>query len=198
MYFGLIRSIQSIQSTLALLGLHWSKFYPLWSYSVYYVYFGAISSYYVQSVHFDPLQFYSGHLVSFGPFCPLWFYSVYYVLLSPHCFYLVQSVHFNPIRSNLVLFNPFCPLQSYSVHLVPIWLYSLHLVHFFPFDPIRSIQIIQFMLVDFDLFLCTYIVGKDMFGLKAPNLNPNLLKNKINLKLVISKILSIAFIVTTL
>ena len=38
-----------------------------------------------------------------------------------------------------------------------------------------------------------------MFGLNAPNLNPNLLKNiYINLKLVISKILSIIFIVTTL
>ena len=37
-----------------------------------------------------------------------------------------------------------------------------------------------------------------MFGLKAPNLNPNLLKNKINLKLIISKILNITFIVTTL
>ena len=38
-----------------------------------------------------------------------------------------------------------------------------------------------------------------MFGLKEPNLNPNLLKNiYINLKLVISKILSIEFVVATL
>ena len=40
--------------------------------------------------------------------------------------------------------------------------------------------------------------GKNMFGLKAPNLNPNLFKKKnINLKVVISKILGILFIVAT-
>ena len=37
-----------------------------------------------------------------------------------------------------------------------------------------------------------------MFGLKLSILNPNLLKKNINLKLVVSKILNIAFIVTTL
>ena len=37
-----------------------------------------------------------------------------------------------------------------------------------------------------------------MFGLKVPILNPNLLKIYINLKLVISKIFNIAFIVTTI
>ena len=36
-----------------------------------------------------------------------------------------------------------------------------------------------------------------MFGLKLSILNPNLLKKNINLKLVVSKILNIAFIVTT-
>ena len=43
-------------------------------------------------------------------------------------------------------------------------------------------------------------MGKDIFGLKAPNLNPNLLYIYIyiNLKLIISKILSIAFIVVAL
>ena len=45
-------------------------------------------------------------------------------------------------------------------------------------------------------------MGKDIFGLKAPNLNPNLfyiyIYIYINLNLIISKILSIAFIVVAL
>ena len=40
------------------------------------------------------------------------------------------------------------------------------------------------------ILLCTYIMGKDMFELKIPNLKPNLYIY-IYLKLVISKILSI-------
>ena len=36
-----------------------------------------------------------------------------------------------------------------------------------------------------------------MFELKVPILNPNLLKKNIDIKLVISKILSIIFIITT-
>ena len=40
-------------------------------------------------------------------------------------------------------------------------------------------------------------MGKYIFGLKAPILNPNLFKKYINLKLVISKILSITFIIVT-
>ena len=37
-----------------------------------------------------------------------------------------------------------------------------------------------------------------MFGLRAPIINPNLFLKNIDLKLIISKILSIAFIVATL
>ena len=37
-----------------------------------------------------------------------------------------------------------------------------------------------------------------MFGLRVPIINPNLFLKNIDLKLIISKILSIAFIVTTL
>ena len=37
-----------------------------------------------------------------------------------------------------------------------------------------------------------------MFELKAPNLNQYLLKKNINLKLVVSKILNVAFIITIL
>ena len=40
-------------------------------------------------------------------------------------------------------------------------------------------------------------MGKYIFGLKAPILNPNLFKKYINLKLVISKILNIIFIIAT-
>ena len=40
-------------------------------------------------------------------------------------------------------------------------------------------------------------MGKDMFGLKTPNLNPNLLFKKKNLNLVICKILNMVFIVAT-
>ena len=90
----------------------------------------------------------------FGLFCPLWFYSVHFV-------------YFGSIRSILstsVLFGPICSLRFYSVHLV----------HFVPFGPIQFIWIILF---HFDLFLYTYIMGKDMFRLKEHNLNPNLLKN---------------------
>ena len=48
----------------------------------------------------------------------------------------------------------------------------------------------------FDLFLCTYIVGKEKFGLKASILNPIFFFFlNIDLKLVKSKIFSIIFLV---
>ena len=151
---GLFDLIQSIQYTLALFG-------PYWSYCVH---FGLIQS---PSVLFGPLLI---------PFCPLWF----------------NSVHFSPIRSKLVLFDPVCPLQSYLVHsgpFCPLRSYSVHLflfspiqfpsvlfgppcfylVLFCPFGPlccIRSIWPIWSILDHFDLFLCTYKIGKDIFRLK--------------------------------
>ena len=139
---------------------HWPYsvlFYPRWSYSVHFV-----------------------HFVLFAPLCLLW---IYLVLFGPYWSYSVHFVHFGSILSTLVLFSlhwfysvqyvHFGPIQSYSVHLIPIRSYSIHLVQF---SPIGSLQ---FILVHLDLFLCTYIMGKDMFGLKAPNLNPKLLKKNI-------------------
>ena len=51
-------------------------------------------------------------------------------------------------------------------------------VIFYPFGPFG---LCWFILVYLDIFLCIYIMEKDMFGLKAPNLNPNLLKNIVRL-----------------
>ena len=142
-------------------------------------------------------------LVLFGPFCPLWSTSVLFGTFNPLWFYSVHFgsvcplwsylVWFGPIRSILstsVLFGPLVLIRSYPVHFVPIWSY-VHLVHFVPLGPFGSHR---FILVHLYLFLCTYIMRKYMFGLKTPNINPILFKKYINLKLVISKILSIAFI----
>ena len=81
-----------------------------------------------------------------------------------------------------------CPLQSYLVHSFlfgpfnPPCSYLLHLIHF---------GLLGYIFVHLNN-------GKNMFGLKPPNLNPNLFKKKnINLKVVISKILGILFIVAT-
>ena len=164
-HIGPIWSILCICSTSVL----FEPFGPHWSYSVHFVHFGSIRSILVL---FGPLQSYSSLsvrigpirsiLVLFGSFCPLWSYSVHTALL----------------RSNLVFFGPLGPLQSirsYSVHLVlfgPPYSYS---VIFCPFGP-SPFKLLQFILVYFNLFLCTYIMGRDMFGLKVSNLNPNLLK----------------------
>ena len=128
------------------------------------------------------------HSVHIGPFYPLWSirsYSVNFapiwstsVLLGKLCSYLV---HFSPIRSTLVIFGPIWFIWSYSNHFGPFWSTSLYSVH----------------------FLCTYIMEKYRFGLRAQILNPNLLYIYVcvyikDLKLVISKILSVAFIVATL
>ena len=117
--------------------------------------------YLVYLILFTPLW---SNLVNIGPilststlfslFCPLWFYSVHFV----------YSGSIRSILSTSVLFGPICSLRFYSVHLV----------HFVPFGPIQFIWIILF---HFDLFLYTYIMGKDMFRSKEHNLNPNLLKN---------------------
>ena len=180
----------------------------------------------VHSIIFGPIWFNS---VLFSPFCPLKFYSVHLVLFSLRRSISVHSGHIDHIRSTLVLFYPlqsysdyFGPIQfilSYSVHMGPIRSILSTLIHFSPYSkngPTQSTLVLfgllrsnlvlfgsfgslWFILIHFNLFLCTYIMGKDMFGLKEPNLNPNLLKNiYINLKLVISKILSIEFIIAIL
>ena len=147
---------------------------PLWSYSVH-------------SVHFDPLQSYLSHSLHFGPFFPLCFYSVHSVHFSPIQFtllllgpgpvyqlrsYLVQFGLVCSILSTLVYSFLFSPPCSYSGPILSIWSTFLYLIQFGPF------RLLLFILVHFDLSLCTYITGKDMFELKAPNLNLNLLKNK--------------------
>ena len=147
-----------------------SPFYLLKLYLVQFSPFGLIQSTQSTLALFGPIL---STLVLFGPFCPL----------CPIRSIMSTLDLFGPIWSILVLFSPFCPLwfysvhfgpiQSYSVHLIPIRSYSIHLVQF---GPIASLR---FILVHLDLFLCTYIMGKDMFGLKAPNLNPKLLKKYI-------------------
>ena len=99
------------------------------------------------------------------------------VQFSQHWSY---SIHFDLIQSilsTLVLFGSFCLLWFYSIHSIhfsSIWSNLFTSVLFCPFGPIQFIWIILF---HFDLFLYTYIMGKDMFRLKEHNLNPNLLKN---------------------
>ena len=158
-------------------------------------------------IHFSPIGAIWSNLFILGTFCPLWFYSIHYVhfgpiqstlllfapllsnfvLFSPLRSSLFYSVWFGPMQSTLsisVLFGPFCPLRSYSVHsflfgqfspfgpILSIWSTLFDLVQFGPFRSLR------FILVHFDLCLCTYIMRTDMFGLKAPNLYPNLLLKK--------------------
>ena len=167
---------QSIQSTLDLFDPHWSysihfspirsilstlvlfgPFYPLWSYSVHYVYFSSILSY---SVHIGPIRSILSTLIDFNP---IWVIRSTFVLFGPFC----------PLW---FLFGPFCPLRSYSVYsflFIPIqsiWSTLFHLVQF------GSFKSLQFILVHFYIFLCTYIMRNNMFALKTPNLNPNLLK----------------------
>ena len=120
-------------------------------------------------------------------------YSVHFFHFGSIQSIMSTSVLFSPHWSYLVHFGPFCPLQSYSVHsvhLVPIrsiWSYFVHLVHFVPYSLIRSIWITS---VDFGLLQSIFvhlIMRKYIFRLKVPNLNLNLLKIYINLKLLISK-----------
>ena len=96
----------------------------------------------------------------------------------------------------MFLFSPHWSTLSYSVHCCPIRPCSVHLV----FGPIRSICVqfgsfvpLWLILVYFSLFLCTYIWVESTYS-KSKFIY---LKNT-NLKLIISKILNIVFIVTTL
>jgi len=175
------------------------QFSPIRSYLVHSVHWSYIWSNSVNSILFSPLQSNSVHLVHIGSilstlvlFCWLRSYLVYSIYfgsissslvdIDPIQSILPTLIYFSSIRVIqyiLVLFGPFC---------LP-WLYSVHFVHFVYiqstlvlFSLLRSIQSylvqfgsLQFILVHFDLFLCTYIMGKDMFVLKSPNLIPNLL-----------------------
>ena len=159
----------------------------------------------VNFVHFDPLQSYLGHSVQFGHiryilstlvlfnlFCPFRSYSIH--IASIHS----TSVQFGPIQPTSVMSVLFHPIWSSSVHFVHfglIWSilstlvlfdrfvliqsiqsYSLYFVHFFQFGPIRSIQITS---IHFGPLRSMFLHLIDMFGLKTPNLNPNLLLKKI-------------------
>ena len=174
--FSLCRSIQSI---LVHIGSIWSTlvlFCPLQSYLI----------------PIGPIQFILSTMVLFSPICSysihfgfIWSYSTNIspilstlVIFSSHWSY---SVHFGLIclpQSNLVLFSPLCPfiliLSTLVLFLSTLFLFGpilsirstlFDLVELGPFGSLRSI------LVYFNLFLCTYIMRKDMFGLKALVLN---------------------------
>ena len=145
----------------------------------------------------------------FRKFSPLWCYLVHIgpiqltlVLFGLICSNLVHYVYLGPnlsIRSYLVHIGPLCLIWSTSVLLGPV-LSTLYSVQFVPFGPIQSICVhfdsfvpLWLILVYFNLFLCTYIWVESTYS-KSKFIY---LKN-IDLKLIISKILSIVFIVATL
>ena len=172
--------------------IYFVLFDPIWSYSVHLVLFSPFYLLKLYLVQFSPFGLIQSTqstlalfgpilstLVLFGPFCPLC--PIRSIMSTLDLFGPIQSilstlVLFCPLRSYLVYIDSiqssihFGPIQSYSVHLIPIRSHSIHLVQFGPIGSLR------FILVHLDLFLCTYIMGKDMFGLKASNLNPKLLK----------------------
>ena len=148
-------------------------------------------------------------MVLFGSFYPLWCYLVHIgpiqltlVLFGLICSNLVHYVYFGPnlsIRSYSVHIGPLCLIRSTLVLLGPVSS-TLYSVQFVPFGPIQSICVhfgsfvpLWLILVYFNLFLCTYIWVESTYS-KSKFIY---LKNT-NLKLIISKILSIVFIVTTL
>ena len=177
-----------IQSTLVLFGQHRS-------YSIHPVHFGLIRSIWSTLILSGPIQ---STLVLFGQLRSYSVHPVHLVLFGPIQFILTTLVFLGPIQSTLLLFSPFFPLRSnqscsvhfhliwsYSMNFSPIWFYSVHFSPFIAFSP----------------FLCIYIIWKNRFGLRAPILNPNLVCAYIylyvDLKFVISKILSITFIIIT-
>ena len=106
-------------------------------------------------VHFGSIQSILSTSVLSGPHC---FYSVHLSPICPLWSDLVHSVYVSSVQS----------IRSYLVHLVPIRSFRSF---FCPFGPFGSLR---FILICFNLFLCTYIMKKDMFGLKTTNLNLNL------------------------
>ena len=121
------------------------------------------------SVQFRPIRFITSAFVLFG-------------LVRSYSDHSPYSVHFRLIRSTLVHFSPFSSIWSILIYSSLFWSILVH------FDP----------LITFSPFLYIYIMAKDKFELREPILNPNLLKKYIDLKLIISKIVSITLIVTTL
>ena len=145
--------------------VHFIIFGPLWSYQVYSVYITPIQSILSTLVHFSFIRAIWSTLVHFGLFCLLWLYSVHIGLIRAILSILVlfgrhlsYSVYFGFTRSDLFLF--------YALH--QHWSYFIH-----PFDPF-FFPFIFFFQKTFGPFLCAYIQGKCMFGLKAPIPNLNL------------------------
>ena len=128
-----------------------------------------------------------------GYFLMIWIFlgsgcDIYSIHFGPTC--LIQStlVLYKSFWSTSVLFNPllsylvyFGLIQSIRSHFGPIRSYLVHSIHF---RPIRSslvlFGLLQFYSNHFGPFLCTYLMGKDRFGLRFPILNPNLLKKYID------------------
>ena len=134
------------------------------------------------------------YLVHIAPFCPLWFYQVYIgpirsnlstwsnlVDIGPICSYSVHIGLLCSIQFTLVLFGPPC---SHSViffsfgPLCSIWSICIHFVHFCTLSYRK-----KHVQVD-----CTYSKSKFIIYVCVC----------VYLKLIISKILSIALIVATL
>ena len=173
----------------------------------------------VHSILFGPLWFYFVHfgpigpiwftLVLFSPSYPLWFYLVHIghirsilstlVLFNQHQSYSIQFGHIQSIMSTSVLICPCVLIRSYLVDIGPICPIQstlFHLVHLFPLQSIRT-TLIHFGPLR-SIFAHLHIWKKNMFGLRVSILYPNLFFKNIGLKLVISKILSVAFIIATL
>ena len=148
--------IRSILSTLVLFGPHWFNL-------IHSTHFGLIQS---TLILLWPLRFNLSTLVRFSP---IWSCFVHFFHFGPNLSICSYSVQFALIRSPSVLFGL-------------LWSYLVHWVHLVSFGPIMSIQSTLFHLDHFSPFWSTLIYlcaltkwEKNMFGLKAPILNPNLL-----------------------
>ena len=167
------------------------------------------------SVHSGPIRSIFFTLVLFGLFCTLQYYSVN---IGPIWSSLQTSILFSPIWSRLahsIYFGPNLSIHSYSVNFAPIQSpsviygpfgpscyirsYFVCLVHFVPFGSIWSIRTTSVHFGSLQSIFVHLIIGKKHVWVESTYiLNPNSLNIYINLKLVISKISSIVFIVTTL
>ena len=122
-----------------------------------------------------------------------------------------SSVHFGSIRSILVLYRSFCLLQLTLVLFSPPWSYSVHmstlvliyaLVLFwstsFPFCHILSIQSTSFHLCPLRSIFMHLHIRKGYVWIESSYSKSKFITKNIDLKYVISKILSIIFIVAIL
>ena len=167
-------TIGSIGSTLFLFYTS-VLFSPHWSFSVYLVHFGPFYPLQSYLVNIGPIQ---STMVLFGSLCPIRFYLF---LFSPY-------VHFGPNMS----------IHSYLVHVDPslsTLFPFVHSIHFIPFSPFVSTSIyfgpLWFIFMNLN-------IRKRYVWIESTYSKYKFIKNNIDLKLAISKILSITFIVDTL